>query len=189
MALVRGDRHYAIDYKPKQLTNWGCSDVQYDLSIDQGCVFYKLLLRALPNYFKADSIYAHYPMTIPTENAKTMKNLGRYNDYSYDKPEFIPLRINLSSHSAAQYVLNRAQDFNVMWTEGCGHMMGKDGSDFCLSGDTDFHKKQKQVMAKSLYRDQWHSHVKHFYEYITLRLLHEKSCKIAGINQVDITRE
>jgi linoleate 10R-lipoxygenase len=40
-----------------------------------------------------------------------------------------------------------------------------------------------------LYRDQWHSHVKHFYDYITLRLLHEKSCEIAGINQVDITRE
>ena len=189
MALVRGDKYYTIDYNPKQLTNWGCSDVQYDLSIDQGCVFYKLLLRALPNYFKADSIYAHYPMTIPTENAKTMKNLGRYNDYSYDKPEFIPLRINLSSYSAAQYVLNRAQDFNVMWTKGCGHMVGKGGLDCCLSGDTDFHKKQKQVMAKSLYRDQCHSHVKHFYEYIRFRLLHEKSCKIAGINQVDITRE
>ena len=124
----------------------------------------------------------------PIENAKILKDLGRYNDYYYNKPEFIPLRINLSSYSA-QYVLNRAQDFNVMWTKGCGHMVGKGGLDCCLSGDTDFHKKQKQVMAKSLYRDQCHSHVKHFYEYITFRLLHEKSCKIAGINQVDITRE
>jgi linoleate 10R-lipoxygenase len=59
VALVRGDRHYTVDYNPKQLTNWGYSEVQYDLSINQGCVFYKLLLRALPNHFKADSIYAH----------------------------------------------------------------------------------------------------------------------------------
>jgi linoleate 10R-lipoxygenase len=128
-------------------------------------------------------------MTIPSENAKIMKNLGRYHDYSFDKPEFIPLRVNLTSYSAAQHVLNRAQEFNVMWTEGFGRLMGKGGLDFCLSGDSDFHKKQKQVMVKSLYRDQWHNHVKNFYEWITLRLLHEKSCKVSGINQVNITRE
>lgn len=28
-------------------------------------VIYKLFLRAFPNHFKGDSIYAHYPMTIP----------------------------------------------------------------------------------------------------------------------------
>ena len=44
-------------------------------------------------------------------------------------------------------------------------------------------------MKKALYRDNWHKEIKDFYEYITLRLLHENSCKIAGINQVDITRE
>ena len=38
-------------------------------------------------------------------------------------------------------------------------------------------------------RDNWHKAVKDFYEYITIRLLHEKSFKIAGINHVDITRE
>ena len=44
-------------------------------------------------------------------------------------------------------------------------------------------------MGKSLYRENWHRDIKNFYEYITLRLLHEKSFKIAGINHVDITRE
>lgn len=28
-------------------------------------VIYKLFLRAFPNHFKANSVYAHYPMTIP----------------------------------------------------------------------------------------------------------------------------
>lgn len=68
-------------------------------------------------------------------------------------------------------------------------MMGKGGMDFCLGGDTDFHKQQKEIMSTALYLDKWHQHVKSFYQYITLRLLHEKSCQIAGINQVDITRE
>lgn len=36
VALVRGDRFYTIDYNPKNLTNWGFSEVQYDLSVNQG---------------------------------------------------------------------------------------------------------------------------------------------------------
>ncbi len=67
--------------------------------------------------------------------------------------------------------------------------MGKQGLNFMLAGDTSFHAKQRNLMGACLYRDQWHKQVKEFYEYITLKLLTEKSCKIAGINQVDITRE
>lgn len=59
VALVRGDRFYTIDYNPRNLTNWGFNEASYDLSINQGCVFYKLLLRALPNHFQPNSIYAH----------------------------------------------------------------------------------------------------------------------------------
>ena len=59
VALVRGDRFYTLDWSPKNLTNWGYNEVAYDLNINQGCVFYKLMLRALPNHFKPNSIYAH----------------------------------------------------------------------------------------------------------------------------------
>lgn len=59
----------------------------------------------------------------------------------------------------------------------------------CRSGDTNFHSKQRQLMGKALYSENWHQEIKDFYEHITLQLLHENSCKIAGINQVDITRE
>ena len=59
----------------------------------------------------------------------------------------------------------------------------------CRSGDTSFHTNQRQIMGNALYRDNWHKEVKAFYEQTTLRLLHEKSCKIAGTYQVDITRE
>lgn len=58
-----------------------------------------------------------------------------------------------------------------------------------LSGDSSFHAKQRKLMEESLYRDKWHQQINDFYEYITLKLLTEKSYKIAGINHVDITRE
>lgn len=128
-------------------------------------------------------------MATPTKNASIMKNLGRYDDYSWDSPARIPDRVNLTSYGGAQRVLNNKQEFNVMWTEGFGHMMGKGGLDFMLAGDTQFHAKQREIMHKNLYRDQWHKHVKEFYKQITLQLLQQKSGRIAGINQVDLTRE
>ena len=76
-----------------------------------------------------------------------------------------------------------------MWNDGLEWLMGKGGRDSMFGGDTSFHAKQRKLMSTSLYRDKWHEEVKEFFEYITLKLLTEKSCKIAGINQVDITRE
>lgn len=49
--------------------------------------------------------------------------------------------------------------------------------------------KQRQIMARALYLDNWHEKISTFYEDITLKLLHEKSYKLAGINHVDITRD
>ncbi|KKA23635.1 Peroxidase [Rasamsonia emersonii CBS 393.64] len=189
VALVRGDRFYTTDYNPKNLTNWGFNESNYDLSINQGCIFYKLALRAFPNYFKPNSIYAHYPMTIPSENKVIMKNLGRESHYCWDRPAFIQPRVNLTSYEAAKLILEDQKNFHVTWGEATGFLFGKGGFDFMLSGDTPFHTRQREIMDKALYRDQWHKQVKEFYEYITLKLLHEKSCQIAGVNQVDITRD
>ncbi|KAL8994260.1 MAG: hypothetical protein Q9169_005713 [Polycauliona sp. 2 TL-2023] len=36
VALVRGDRFYTTDYTTKSLTNWGYSEVQYNLNVEQG---------------------------------------------------------------------------------------------------------------------------------------------------------
>ncbi|KAI9799736.1 MAG: hypothetical protein M1833_003855 [Piccolia ochrophora] len=189
VALVRGDRFYTVDYHPKNLTNWGYNEVQYDLNVQQGCVFYKLWFRAFPNHGKSDSIYAHYPMTIPSENRKIMKNLKREQDYSYDRPTRVPPRVNLTSYKAGKYVLDHQKEFNVNFGDGFEVLMGKGGRDFMLAGDSTFNTQQRKLMAKALYKDKWHQQIKEFYEQITVKLLKEKSYKVAGVNQVDITRD
>lgn len=128
-------------------------------------------------------------MTIPGENAKIMKDLGRYYDYDWSPPAYIAPRVNLTSYQSAVYLLGRPKDFTVMWNDGLGFVMGKGSEKFCLGGDSVFHRRQRETMQQLIYRGTWHQHVKRFYEYITLRLLHEKSCKIAGTNQVDLTRD
>ncbi|KAL8894300.1 MAG: hypothetical protein Q9192_004441 [Flavoplaca navasiana] len=189
VALVRGDRFYTIDYNTKSLTNWGYSEVQYNLNIEQGCMFSKLALRTLPDHFKPDSIYIHYPMTIPSENRKIMRDLDRELDYSWDRPRYIPPRVNLTSYVGAKYLLEHGQEFNVTWGEALGFLMGKGGLDFMLSGDGKFHSQQKKTMGKALYRENWHQNIKDFYEETTLKLLHKKSYRLAGRNMVDITRD
>ncbi|KAL1954110.1 hypothetical protein VTO42DRAFT_1734 [Malbranchea cinnamomea] len=189
VALVRGDRFYTIDYHPKNLTNWGFAESNYDLSVNQGCVFYKLMLRAFPNWVKPDSIYAHYPMTVPSVLKDVFKELGRDTHYSWDRPAFIPPRVNLTSYIGAKTILENAKDFRVTWGEATAFLFGKRGWSFMLSGDSDHHTKQREVMGMSLYRKEWKRQVKEFYEDITLKLLRQKTCKIAGVNQVDITRD
>lgn len=76
-------------------------------------------------------------------------------------------------------------DFQAAWTEATGQKMGKSGWDFMLSGES----KQRKLVGDSLDRDQWHRQIKDFYEYTTLKLLHQQSYLLAGLNQVDITRE
>jgi linoleate 10R-lipoxygenase len=67
--------------------------------------------------------------------------------------------------------------------------MGKGGREFMLSGDGPPYAKQRSTMHNALYHDDWHKHVKVFYEDITQKLLVSRSYKIAGRNQVDMIRD
>ncbi|KAI9741179.1 MAG: hypothetical protein M1834_002892 [Cirrosporium novae-zelandiae] len=193
VALVRGDRFYTIDYNPKNLTSWGYSEANYDVNVDEGQVFYKLILRAFPNYFKPNSIYAHFPLVIPQENKIIHTKLKTVNNYNFEKPTFIPPLIPINSYAACKLVLDNQRDFKVTWGEAIEFLMHRGernlGHDFMLSGDAPANEKSRQTMGKALYINNWQDEVKMFYEDITLKLLHQHSYKLAGVNQVDIVRD
>jgi hypothetical protein len=97
VSLVRGDRFYTIDYHARNLTNWGINEVATDLTVNQGCVFYKLFTRAFPEHFTGNSIYAHYPMTIPSVTKDIMTTLKRSHNFSYERPSRAQVRLDLTS--------------------------------------------------------------------------------------------
>jgi linoleate 8R-lipoxygenase / 9,12-octadecadienoate 8-hydroperoxide 8R-isomerase len=195
VALVRGDRFYTVDYTPKSLTNWGFSLVNYDLNTDAGCVFYKLILRALPQNFRQDSVYAHYPLVIPSENHSILTELGQAGDYSFDKPTRIASPIFISSYAACKSILENQTDFKVMWGEVIEFLLRDDttgppnGTDFMLAGDGPRNKHSRNLLEQALYPECWRQEVKSFYEHTTLKLLHRNAYKVAGQNQVDIVRD
>ncbi|KAB5575357.1 linoleate diol synthase [Coniochaeta sp. 2T2.1] len=189
VVLVRGDRHYTIDYNPRSLTNWGFNEVQYDLNVNHGCTFYKLFLRAFPNQFKGNSVFAHYPMVVPEENRKILTDLKRVHLFDFSRPKFTAPRVNITSYGGAKHVLEDQEKYKSIWGGGFSYLMGDGGSKFMLSGDTAFHAGQRKCMAALLYRDGWKSHIKTFYQQISEQLLVEKSYKLAGQTHVDIIRD
>lgn len=193
VALVRGDRFYTVDYTPKHLTNWAYNEVNYDLSVDQGQVFYKLALRAFPNHFRGDSVYAHFPFVVPDENQKILNSLGLGQTYSFDRPSYNPTPRLINSHAACKSILADQETFKVTWGKKLEFILHRDGHlygrDYMLSGDRPPNAASRKMVGNALYRDKWREEVKTFYEDITLQLLRKKSYKVAGVSQVDIARD
>ncbi|KAL7623519.1 hypothetical protein AAE478_007202 [Parahypoxylon ruwenzoriense] len=189
VCLTRGDRFYTTDYHPRGLTSWGYNEVAYDLNINQGCVFYKLFIRAFPNHFKGDSVYAHYPMCVPSETKKILTNLGRAHHFTYDRPSFIPKRVEITTYSGAQHILKSQDKYKVIRNEGISFLMTAGGSNFKLSGDSPFHPDRREHMNSQLHKGDWNSHIKVFYSQTADRLIKEKTYKLAGEKFVDIIRD
>jgi len=62
------------DCTPRNLTKWGFNETDYDLTVDNGQVFYKLILHALPRHYEQNSAYVHLPLVRPDENDKSWPN-------------------------------------------------------------------------------------------------------------------
>ncbi|KAJ9094890.1 hypothetical protein QFC19_007746 [Naganishia cerealis] len=189
-ALVRGDRFYTVDYHPKQLTNWGYNLVDYDYSVDNGCVLYKLILRAFPNHFKPDSVYAHYPFTTPSEMQDVLEILGRKDKYTYDRPKRITQPQVIYTYAAARTVLADQKTFQVPWGPAMEKLMGPLVNQFALAGDAKANTDSRHQLLAALYPKGWQSEVKAYYLDKCTELLRTKRYKIGnGINQVDIVRD
>ncbi|KAK6332263.1 hypothetical protein TWF696_002984 [Orbilia brochopaga] len=187
VSLVRGDRFYTVDYTPANLTNWGFSEVASDPAVNQGCVFHKLFLKAFPQHFRYNSIYAFYPLTIPTENHKIMTDLGRVADFDYGRPTRMPTRISISSYAALKTVLGKTE-FRVTWGANFDYMMS--GNTWMLSGDTDMNTDQRADMHHAIYApSNWQRQVFEFYEHKTTELLKKHAYSIGGSQMVDAVRD
>ncbi|KAI1289055.1 linoleate diol synthase [Xylaria venustula] len=188
VCLTRGDRFYTTDYNPRSLTSWGFNEVAYDLNVNQGCVFYKLFIRAFPDHFKTNSVYAHYPMCVPQETQKILTNLGRVQDFDFSRPSHVARPINVKTSAAAQHILENPDKYKVNWSQRLSELMGP-GFKPSPSSDSAFHANKVNCMHDQLYRGEWTSLLKNFYSQTTDNLIRERSYKLVGTNFVDVIRE
>ncbi len=90
-------------------------------------------------------------MVIPSENHKILTNIGKVDQFDFERPTRIPQRVNITSYGGAKYVLENQDKYKVMW-DGFAALMGEGGARFMLSGDTTFHAQQRKTMHSQLYR-------------------------------------
>lgn len=183
VSLVRGDRYYTVDYTTSNLTNYGYSMADYDVNINHGCVFYKLVLAALPNHYTENSIYAHYPLVVPEENSKILAKINRKHIYNFDIPKRLSPSVKLAVHAGYKGVYSSATSAmqlpNVHYPHG-------------LEGGTDHQKEVNTVLGSLrgyLSKSPPASYVRQFFEKTAAQLIFEKTHKLAGVKRVDLIRD
>jgi hypothetical protein len=187
VCLVRGDRHYTVDYSPRNLTNWGYNDVQYDLNVNHGCVFYKLFIRAFPHHFKHNSVYAHYPMVVPSETEKILKDLKRDHLFDFSRPTRIAPETECASFEGAQRVFANPEKYKGSWHAGIDALAPKAKSK--LSGDSAHHDRHRREINQPLATADLVAHVKAFYSKVTEQLLSRQSYLLGGHRIADLVRD
>ncbi|KAI1336794.1 linoleate diol synthase precursor [Xylariaceae sp. FL0016] len=180
VALVRGDRFYTTDYTPSNLTHWGFNEADFDTSVNQGHVMHKLIFRAFPNSFDANSIYAHFPFVVPSENEAIHKDLGTSWLYSWETPTTKMDHVIVNSFDAARKILNNKTDFHVPWGKAILYLVsppGKSfGKDFCLAGDGAANEQNRQHVSNCLFQPKkWEEEIRIFMAGTMKKLLKKAS--------------
>lgn len=170
------------------------NEVNYDHNVDQSHVIYKLVFRAFPNSFVNNSIYAHFPFTVPSENKKILDSIDRSYLYSWEEPKLKSPTIPIMSHQAVSDVLYNQEDFKVVTGPAIRHLVGQPGknygANFCLSGDTPVNAADRTVIRKGLISGPWEKEVWRWFTHATPKLLEQNSFAIPrGSREADIIRD
>ena len=186
--LARGDRFYTVDYSPANLTNWGYTQVKPDPQVAGGQVIYNLLQRALPGWYRGDSVFAFFPFVTPEENRKIQRKLGKENDFSYDYPVYQGLPTSIKTWEGVTSVLKDQARFKVPWGPHTSYLTHHD---YMLSGDGPEEAVQKAEVLNAVYCPRnWEKEIQTFYEDLTTQLVTMQSSLLySSAYQLDAVRD
>ncbi|KAH8896764.1 fatty acid oxygenase [Thozetella sp. PMI_491] len=190
VALVRGDRFYAVEFGPRSLTNFGFKEVSTDYDVAGGGVMYKLLMRAFPNWYHPNSVYALYPFTTPERTKEIFTKKGRTPHdikLNYDWPSSTPDPTPVVSWQGVKDVLGDEDRFKVPWDTAISQLMGHG---YMVTEDNVFNKRQRAAVREALYRPAGAlDEIRSFFEATTESLISNNKRKLRNIYQIDIIRD
>ncbi|ROV93831.1 hypothetical protein VMCG_08781 [Cytospora schulzeri] len=189
VALVRGDRFYSVEYGPQSLTGFGFNEVSSDTDVAAGGVMYKLLMRAFPGWYRANSIYALYPFSTPDKMREIFAKHGTPNriPLDYDPPVFINAPFPVTTWKGVVDVLHDQQRFKVPWGN---HIHQLTGHDYMLSGDEPVNTQQRKEVQEALYKPKdTLEDVRKFYETVTVNLVRKNKRSLGQVYQIDIVKD
>ncbi|KAK0567458.1 hypothetical protein OC844_000256, partial [Tilletia horrida] len=189
VSLIRSDRFLTYDFNISTLTSWGMSQLQAQGGAYNG-ILSTLLFRALPSAFTFDSIYALLPFYTPPVAAQILKDNGKLDQYSTERPSSDMAVRGISSFEACKRIFLDRDTFRVLYghnilevTKGTGFMIQYD--------DAGQHDPLKSLIYEPFFTDTFEADVKRFFashtkaqiEKASMSIPHGKRC------QFDIVRD
>ncbi|KAF2152176.1 heme peroxidase [Myriangium duriaei CBS 260.36] len=187
VALVRGDRYYTVDNSPTNLTSFGFDEIASDGRVGFGTTIHKLLHRAYPGWFRSNSVYALFPLTIPPENRVILQDRGLEADYDYDRPQFVPPPTAVSTWKGVVDMLADQQNLKITPPSHVHDLIKHDRK---LSGYKPSTSEQKAICIRALYDPaEGLDEILDYYDTVTNELIRIKSIKMRDHNQIDAVRD
>jgi cytochrome P450 len=169
------------------LTSFGYNEIASNPDVGYGTTIYKLLQRAYPGWYRSNSVYALFPLTIPSENRTILAAKGVEGDYDYEKPSFIPQPTPILSWNGVKDVLSNQASFKVPWGKHVGELIKHD---WMLSGDKPWNAEQKKICMHALYDPvKGLGQIRNLYDTVTVDLIKSKSIKLRDRYQIDLVKD
>jgi hypothetical protein len=170
------------------------NEVNFDRRINQGHVMHKLIFRSFPNHFQQNSIYAHFPFVIPSENRQILDNLGTSSQYTWDSPSRVGDKVIIKSYNAVQDILMNQNDYKVTWGGVIEFLSvqpeGNFGKNFALAGDEPANTESRLHLQNVMFPSNWEEEIWTFYTDVTTHLVDNYSVPIGnGLREVDVIRD
>lgn len=175
------------DYSPRTLTQFGFNEVATDMDVAKGGVLYRVFMRAFPGWYDYNSVFALFPLTVPSENKRILTGLGSMSAYSFEPPSAPKRPCILTTARSARGILTNALASRVVWDKAvCGLTGGSLPAEHRVNAAA-----TDKLLKQAIYDDvpKGLEEIWNFYVKRTTQLIGEAACKFNNISQVDIVRE
>lgn len=152
-----------------------------------GSMLYRLIQRAVPKWFKFNSIYVMQPMYLPSMNKEIAQQLNTIGQYSLDPPAPPSKTTVLSTYAAISAVLNDQANFKIKYGIQLPDLVFPE---YMLSGDGPANRENHAFVVQRIFdvTGGLSLYAKAFEE-TTRNILARESYKLGPQYQVDITKE
>jgi len=151
IALTRGDRFYTSDYTPFNMTAWGYADCQRQPSgAGFGSTLGRLLLRALPNDYSANSVYTWFPLMTPSNMKVHLTKMNVMHKYDVARPATqTPARVIQGYNEVAQ-ILKDTAGFHTPYAARASSIIKGNGFYLAAADPAQGEKEHRDVLGALL---------------------------------------
>ena len=163
------------------------AEVKQDYETLGGSMLYRLIQRAVPKWFKFNSIYVMQPMYLPSMNKEIAEEFKTIDQYSLDPPAPPPKTTILNTHAAISALLNDQANFKVKYGIQLPDLVFPE---YMLQGDGPANRENHSFVAQRMLNvpGGLDLYAKAFEE-TTRKILARESYKLGPQYQVDMTKE